>query len=138
MVAIATPAPRHLAPRPAPARPTTDAGRRRGLEVAVPSAGRSAGLEWSSPALRSPALRSLACGVVAFVAALCLALLVLTPTGSAAVPDTHVVGAGETLWSIAVDVAPAGEAAVYVDRLVAANGGAGEVVAGDVLVLPAP
>lgn len=51
--------------------------------------------------------------------------------------STHVVAPGETMWSIASEVAPAGEAATYVERLVAANGGA-SVAPGQTLVLPRP
>lgn len=52
-----------------------------------------------------------------------------------AVDGVHVVVEGETIWSIARDVAPAGEAATYVERLVAANGGA-TVEVGQRLRLP--
>lgn len=51
--------------------------------------------------------------------------------------STHVVAPGESMWSIASEVAPAGEAATYVERLVAANGGA-SVTPGQTLVLPRP
>ena len=58
--------------------------------------------------------------------------------GTAPVLDTtHTVAEGETMWSIANEVAPAGEAATYVERLVAANGGAA-VTPGQVLTLPVP
>ena len=50
---------------------------------------------------------------------------------------THVVARGETMWSIASEIAPAGEAATYVERLVAANGGA-SVTPGQTLALPRP
>ena len=49
----------------------------------------------------------------------------------------HVVAPGETMWSIATEVAPAGEAAAYVERLVEVNGSA-RVSEGQVLLLPAP
>ena len=49
----------------------------------------------------------------------------------------HVVAPGGTMWSIATEVAPAGEAATYVERLVAATGGAA-VDPGQVLALPVP
>lgn len=62
----------------------------------------------------------------------------LQPTGAIAVQDqVHVVAPGETMWSIASEVAPAGEAATYVERLVAVNGSA-TVAAGQVLELPVP
>ena len=58
-------------------------------------------------------------------------------TGAPATLADHVVVEGETMWSIAQDVAPAGEAATYVERLVAANGGA-VIVPGQVLTVPEP
>ncbi len=62
----------------------------------------------------------------------------LEPTGSIAVQDqVHVVAPGETMWSIASEVAPAGEAATYVERLVEVNGSAA-VASGQVLELPVP
>ena len=94
------------------------------------------------PAVRTVAGRPL--GTVVASALLLLAVvlagayLVRTPTvapGTATV-GTHVVADGETMWSIAVELAPAGEAAGYVERLVAANGSA-SVVAGQELSLPA-
>ena len=72
-----------------------------------------------------------------------VAALTLTPpmtpgtTGAPATLADHVVVEGETMWSIAQDVAPAGEAATYVERLVAANGGA-VIVPGQVLTVPEP
>lgn len=85
--------------------------------------------------------------VVALLAAVVvLAVAYLAVTGPSAtdvgnrVADTsatHVVAEGETMWSIATDLAPAGEAATYAERLVEANGG-GTVEAGQVLTVPAP
>ncbi len=67
-----------------------------------------------------------------------LAQPALDPTGAIAVQDqAHVVTTGETMWSIATEVAPAGEAATYVERLVAVNGSA-TVTPGQVLELPVP
>lgn len=67
-----------------------------------------------------------------------LAQPALDPTGAIAVQDqAHVVTAGESMWSIATEVAPAGEAATYVERLVAVNGTA-TVTPGQVLELPVP
>ncbi len=59
------------------------------------------------------------------------------PAASAATLDAHVVAEGETMWSIAQDIAPAGEAATYVERLVDANGGA-SVQVGQALTVPVP
>ena len=80
--------------------------------------------------------------VLVVVAALSVAYLVrsdpLVPSDTVPVLDqTHVVHAGETMWSIATEVAPAGEAATYVERLVAVNGTA-SVAPGQVLALPIP
>lgn len=94
------------------------------------------------PAARTIAGRSVGSVVVTLVLALAVLLagayLVRTPTVSpgAAVAGTHVVVEGETMWSIAVEHAPAGEAAGYVERLVAANGAA-TVAPGQELSLPA-
>jgi LysM repeat protein len=78
-------------------------------------------------------------GVALVVAAVLLAVayLATTPLSApgASVAGTHVVADGDTMWSIALEHAPAGEAAGYVERLVAANGGAA-VAPGDELVLP--
>ncbi len=59
------------------------------------------------------------------------------PAASAATLDAHVVAEGETMWSIAQDIAPTGEAATYVERLVDANGGA-SVQVGQALTVPVP
>ncbi|WP_436795527.1 LysM peptidoglycan-binding domain-containing protein [Actinospongicola halichondriae] len=78
--------------------------------------------------------------VLVAVLALAIGLLIASPAmsaGTAATLDPHVVVEGETMWSIAQDVAPAGEAATYVERLVEANGGA-SVAAGQVLTVPVP
>ena len=81
--------------------------------------------------------------VLAIAMLLAVAALTLTPpmtpgtTGAPATLADHVVVEGETMWSIAQDVAPAGEAATYVERLVAANGGA-VIVPGQVLTVPEP
>ncbi len=84
-------------------------------------------------------LLSLFLAVVAILATVSLMLTEpLADPGTIRVADaTHVVTDGETMWSIALDVAPAGEAAGYVERLVAVNGGA-IVVPGQVLTLPVP
>lgn len=86
--------------------------------------------------------RLLATALAAFVVLAAVALLVRADPGPVAgelrlLDETHQVVAGETMWSIANDVAPAGEAAGYVERLVDANGTA-SVAAGQVLVLPVP
>ena len=59
------------------------------------------------------------------------------PGSVALLEATHAVAEGETMWSIAEEVAPAGEAATYVERLVEVNGTA-RVVPGQVLELPVP
>ena len=58
-------------------------------------------------------------------------------TGTPATLEAHVVSEGETLWSIAQEIAPAGEAATYVERLAEANGGA-TVTVGQSLTVPVP
>jgi Tfp pilus assembly protein FimV len=52
---------------------------------------------------------------------------------------THLVRPGDTLWSIARDVAPGSDPRPVVDALVAANGDLdpGSLVPGRVLVIPA-
>ena len=76
---------------------------------------------------------------LALAVVLALGYLVATPIAApgTATAGTHVVADGETMWSIAVEHAPAGEAAGYVEQLVAANGGAA-VAPGQELVLPTP
>jgi hypothetical protein len=80
----------------------------------------------------------LAMALLALAVVLAAGYLVLTPTVApgSATAGTHVVAEGDTMWSIAVEHAPAGEAAGYVERLVAANGGA-SVAPGQELLLPA-
>lgn len=124
---VTTPGRAHRAPahRPGP-------GVRRPALTLVPPTGTGA---------RSAAGRSLASVVGAALLALAVVLavgyLATTPTSSpaAGVAGTHVVAEGETMWSIAVAHAPAGEAAGYVERLVDANGGAA-VAPGQELLLP--
>jgi Tfp pilus assembly protein FimV len=55
----------------------------------------------------------------------------------ASVPATHVVGSGETMWSVAGELAPQLDRRVAVDALVAANGGSERLQVGDVLEVPA-
>ena len=50
---------------------------------------------------------------------------------------THYVEPGDSIWSIATAVAPAGEVAAYAERLIERNGTATPIV-GSVLVIPAP
>lgn len=52
-----------------------------------------------------------------------------------AAPSTMVVQPGDTLWSIAAEIAPEVDVRITVDRLVALNGGA-PIVAGQELALP--
>ena len=76
--------------------------------------------------------------VVALAVAYLLRAPALDTSGAIPVQDTvHVVAEGETMWSIAGAVAPAGEAATYVERLVEVNGSA-TAVPGQVLELPVP
>lgn len=94
------------------------------------------------PAARTAAGRSLGsvvgAALLALAVVLALGYLASTPTAApgASAAGTHVVAEGETMWSIAVEHAPAGEAAGYVERLVAANDGAA-VAPGQELLLPA-
>ena len=86
--------------------------------------------------------RMVLAALLAVVGVVAVAHLVLAdPLPEAgAIPVTdggHVVAPGETMWSIATEVAPAGEAAAYVERLVEVNGSA-RVVPGEVILLPAP
>lgn len=84
-----------------------------------------------------PLASVVATALLALAVLLAGAYLVQTPTVTpgTATAGTHVVAEGDTMWSIAVEHAPAGEAAGYVERLVAANGGA-TVEAGQELSLP--
>lgn len=115
--------------------PTTVTPRRPVLTVVPPR--QPSGPRAAGQPLRSRGLvAALALAVVVAVA-----YLVATPAvGSGTVaPATgsHVAEAGDTMWSIAVEHAPAGEAAGYVEQLVAANGGA-TVAPGQVVTLPTP
>lgn len=130
MVAIAT-LPRTVASPTTPARarrhplPAGEPGRP-GLALVPPPAG----------AQRSVA-GLVAGALLALAVVLAGAYLVRTPPVAPAAEVTHVVAEGETMWSIAVAHAPAGEAAGYVERLVAANGTA-TVAPGQQLTLPQP
>lgn len=116
-----------LAPRSAP-------GARRPALQLVPEPGAAPRTVVGRPLGSVVATALLVLGVV-----LALAYLVTTPDAApgSGTAGTHVVADGETMWSIAVEHAPAGQAAGYVERLVAANGGA-TVAAGQELVLPTP
>lgn len=80
-----------------------------------------------------------AAALLALAVLLAVGYLVTTPLVAPgnATAGTHLVADGETMWSIAVEHAPAGQAAGYVEQLVAANGGA-TVTAGQELMLPTP
>jgi len=137
MVAIAT------LPRTVASPTTTAPGRVRRPSPAGPGrAGRPA-LALVPPHARGAARRGRPAGRLVAAAALALAVLlagaylVRTPTVAPSAPATHVVAEGETLWSIAVATAPAGEAAGYVERLVEANGTA-RVAPGQTVTLPRP
>lgn len=88
-------------------------------------------------------LRTLASFAAIVVMLLAVAYLAMsapaTPgaTGAPATLDAHVVAEGETLWSIAQQIAPAGEAGTYVERLADSNDGA-TVVVGQRLTVPVP
>ena len=58
-----------------------------------------------------------------------------TSAAGVAAPATVVAQPGDTLWSIAAEVAPHADVRITVDQLVALNGGA-PIVAGQELVLP--
>ena len=86
--------------------------------------------------------RALGIGLLVMVVLLAVGYLATAPaleaSGAIPVQDTvHVVAPGETMWSIANTVAPAGEAATYVERLVEVNGTAAPAP-GQVLELPVP
>lgn len=93
----------------------------------------------ASPAGRRPV--SLLLGAVAAALLMvAMAYLAFAPPlaepGTIPVADTtYVVEAGDTMWSIAQDQAPAGHAAAYVERLVAVNG-TSTVDVGQVVQLP--
>ena len=76
--------------------------------------------------------------VVAVLGAVMLARSVSEQSGAPSVAsgEYHVVGPGETLWSIAADLDPYGPRAPVVGRLVELNGGEGAVELGDVVALP--
>lgn len=136
MVAIAFP---HLPPTtatPAPARSTRPGGSP--VRLVADLDGRDVDLDGRRAMGRS--WRALLATVV-----LCASLLAavgflasLDPIGADAVATqgTHAVVEGESMWSIAQDLAPAGEGASYAERLAEVNGGT-TVVPGQVLILPA-
>lgn len=73
---------------------------------------------------------------VAGAAVLALAALPALDLSTSRVSGTYVVTEGDTIWSIASEMAPAGGAAGYAERLVEMNGSS-VVAAGQVLELPA-
>lgn len=85
--------------------------------------------------------RAVATVLLVAVALLAATYLATSPpmraAGAPAIAGSHVVAEGETMWSIAVDNAPAGEAAGYVEQLVAVNGDA-RVAPGQRITLPTP
>ena len=88
-----------------------------------------------------PALRTVLGAVLGLAVVLAAVALALTPAptpgASTAETSSYVAEAGDTMWSIAVAHAPAGEAATYVESLVEANGTA-RVVPGQAVALPTP
>lgn len=92
-------------------------------------------------ALDAPALAPWQIALALLGVALVLVLASLPAVGgggTATVPSQSVVAvSGDTMWSLAVEHAPAGEAASYVERLVAANESA-VVMPGQIITLPAP
>lgn len=105
--------------------------------------GRAPGRRAQQAVYRRRRLAALAL-VVAVVAALVLLVsAVLTRTAGGAAPEAaagapsavHVVQPGETLWSIAQELAPGADVRLTVDRLVDLNGGA-PLQVGQRLVLP--
>jgi hypothetical protein len=97
----------------------------------------------AAPRRRLAVGRGVSWALVALVALAAVAFLARsTPAGPMVegIPlqdATHVVEPGDSMWSVANEVAPAGEAAAYVERLVEVNGSA-SVAPGQVLVLPVP
>lgn len=133
MVAIATPT-------------TTTPGRVRRHPLPSGGPGRAVrpGLRLVPPRARTVAGRPVGAVVATALLVLAVALagasLARTPAptpGAGGAATTHVVAEGETLWSIAVAHAPAGEAATYVERLADANGTA-RVAPGQTITLPRP
>lgn len=118
--------------------------------IADPSIAGSAPLSVrSAPQVVEPVGRSsrewarwlLAACVLVVIGALVVVQLHRTVVGQAAAPavasgEFHVVGPGETLWSIAADLDPVGPRAPMVGLLAELNGDDGAVELGDVLALP--
>lgn len=81
---------------------------------------------------------SAACAVVAGVAAMFLAPL--GSAGGSTIPESAgefvVVGPGDTVTSLAAELAPTDEVARYVDGIVALNGGERSLEVGQVVELP--
>lgn len=84
--------------------------------------------------------RRLLVAVVALAVVLLAARAVVGVAAAQAAPAgagvDHVVHAGDTMWSIAADVAPDVDRRVAVDRLVDANGGSSELQVGQVVRVP--
>lgn len=130
-ISLPATAPRRRPAAPSTARPSLSVvGSRRPAAVVQIDTARVAGVR--------PPLLVMLLAVVAFLGVAGLLMIEpLAEPGTVAVAEaTHQVAEGETMWSIALDIAPAGQASTYVERLVQVNGGA-TVVPGQVLRLPA-
>lgn len=82
-------------------------------------------------------LAALITAVVVFFGATALTPAAASPEHSPAAVDTHVVGHGETLWSIAGQVAPAADRAATIEQIGRLNSLQGsELQPGQVLFVP--
>lgn len=128
--------------RPTTVPPGPGAPRRPALRVI--EGGRAPGRVAQRAVYRRRRLAAAALLVAVLVTALLLANAVLagaagggtpTPAAGTSSAEVHVVQPGDTLWSIAREIAPGQDARIVVDQLVALNGGA-PLQVGQRLVLP--